>query len=384
MRIGIDVGFLLTKYSRSGIYIYLRQMLEGIYRIAPSEDISLFIPGFSKDCDPRTRNEIRRFFRGWSIRNWSFPKWAYNLRMRFSAHSCMQVFHFPFASSLSSFTEYAPSRANVFTIPDLTFIRYPNYHLPGNVEVWSQFCERAVKFADMILVYSEHTRQDVVRTLGIPEHKIQVTPLAAGSEFRLIADRSLVQRQLATFCLQNQRYILSVGTLEPRKNQSLLIRAFSRMLKLDPDLPHQLVLAGSKGWLYDSIFETVKQERLEDRVIFLGHCDPLEVLYNGADLMVYPSLYEGFGLPPLEAMACGTPVIASNSSSLPEVVGDAALTVDPEDEEALCEAMRGVLLDDELRKKMGCNGVRHAQQFSWERTAKATLDAYHEAYRMKF
>jgi glycosyltransferase involved in cell wall biosynthesis len=284
---------------------------------------------------------------------------------------------------MTSFPENIPDRANVFTLPDLTFLHYPQHHTSGNVSNWSRFCERAVKHGDMILTYSEHTRQDIVRTLGVPEHKIRVTPLAAGSEFRPIADRTLLRHQLASFGLQDQRYILSVGTLEPRKNQARLIRAFARLLRLEPGLPHQLVFAGGKGWDNEPIFEAVKQEGIEDRILFLGRSDPLEVLYNGADLMVYPSLYEGFGLPPLEALACGTPVITSNSSSLPEVVGDAALSVDPEDEEGLCEAMRHVLQDEKLRVELSAKGVQRARQFSWERTAATTLEAYQAAHRMK-
>jgi glycosyltransferase involved in cell wall biosynthesis len=380
MRIGIDAAVLVAPYLRSGIYIYIRHMLEGLYRSGIREAVTLFLPNFPKPVDPRLRAELQSSFRGWPVKVWHLPRWAYNLRVRLSAYSRMEVFHFP---SMTSFPENIPDRANVFTLPDLTFLHYPQHHTSGNVSNWSRFCERAVKHGDMILTYSEHTRQDIVRTLGVPEHKIRVTPLAAGSEFRPIADRALLRRQLASFGLQDQRYILSVGTLEPRKNQARLIRAFARLLRLEPGLPHQLVFAGGKGWDNEPIFEAVKQEGIEDRILFLGRSDPLEVLYNGADLMVYPSLYEGFGLPPLEALACGTPVITSNSSSLPEVVGDAALSVDPEDEEGLCEAMRHVLQDEKLRVELSAKGVQRARQFSWERTAATTLEAYQAAHRMK-
>lgn len=380
MRIGIDATLLVTPHLRAGIYVYVRSLIEGFQRIGMQKSIFLFLANYPKPPDAKLLAELKASFQGFSLKVFDMPKWAYNLRMRFSAYSRMEVFHYPCDSLL---WENVSRRANVFTVPDLTFIHFPQHHQEVVKSAWSKFCNRAIQHGDMILTYSEHAKQDIAQTLGVPEERICAAPLAAGPEFVPISDRDFVRQQLALFGLQDQRYILSVGTLEPRKNQARLVRAFGRLLRLEPSLPHQLVLAGGKGWYYEPIFETVTKEGLQDRVLFLGRSDPLEVLYNGADLMVYPSLYEGFGLPPLEAMACGTPVIASNRSSLPEVVGDAALTVEPEDEDAICESMRRLLLDDKLKSEMSAKGIERSRQFSWERTASATLEAYRKAHRMK-
>ena len=380
MRIGVDATILVSANLRAGLYNYTIRLLEGMYRIAFQKTINLFVANYPKPVDPGRFANLKESFRGWPVTLFNLPSWAYNIRMRLSAYSRMEVFHYPCDTM---FFENVPGRANVFTIPDLIPLNLPQYYQESFINHWKHYYERAVKHGDVILTYSEHAKQDIVRKYNVPEQTIHVTPLAAGTEFQPIQDRDMLHRQLSLFGLQGKRYILSVGTLEPRKNQVRLIRAFSRMLRLDASLPHLLVFAGGRFCEIEPIFDAVRQEGVEDRVVFLGRSDPLEVLYNGADLMVYPSLYEGFGLPPLEAMACGTPVITSNRSSLPEVVGDAALIVEPEDEDVLCEAMRQVLHDEKLREELAARGIQRAQQFSWERTAASTLEAYQAAHRMK-
>ncbi len=176
--------------------------------------------------------------------------------------------------------------------------------------------------------------------------------------------------QLASWGLQQGRYLLSVGTLEPRKNHALILESYA-LLKSRGQAPpgFKVVFAGGFGCWYDSLFERIRQFGLVDDVVLLGHAEPLADLYCGALMMVYPSLMEGFGLPPIEAMACGVPVITSNTSSLPEVVGDAALMIDPHDSEGLAEAMVQVLEDAVLRDELRARGLRRAPEFSWRRTA---------------
>jgi glycosyltransferase involved in cell wall biosynthesis len=175
------------------------------------------------------------------------------------------------------------------------------------------------------------------------------------------------------------RFILFVGTLEPRKNIIRLLEAYAR---IKDKLPHKLVIAGTKGWLYQPIFEAVKRLSLRNNVIFLGYVDDgnLPALYNLADLFVYPSIYEGFGLPVLEAMACGIPVITSNVSSLPEVAGDAAVLVDPYNVKELAGAMKHVLTNASLRKQVINKGFQQAKNFSWKKCARETLKVYEEVY----
>ena len=173
--------------------------------------------------------------------------------------------------------------------------------------------------------------------------------------------------------------ILNIGTLEPRKNVVTLIKAFKKLHERGLK-DYALVIAGEKGWLYKRIFEEVESSGAEQSIRLLGVArdEDLPLLYNCADLFVYPSLYEGFGLPPLEAMACGVPVITSNTSSLPEVVGNAGIMVDPHDINSLSEAMNNVLKDQELRCRMSRDGLKRSKMFTWEKTVSGVLKVYNE------
>ena len=175
-------------------------------------------------------------------------------------------------------------------------------------------------------------------------------------------------------------FILFVGVLQPRKNIPTLIKAYYKLKK--EGIKDKLVITGGKGWQYKEIFETVERLNLQKEVIFTGHIpdDDLPKLYNAADLFAFPSLYEGFGIPPLEAMACGIPVITSNTGSLPEVVGDAGIMVDPYDIDGLAKAMYEVLNNEGLKEEMVKKGLERAKMFSWKKCAKEVLDVYEEAY----
>jgi glycosyltransferase involved in cell wall biosynthesis len=193
--------------------------------------------------------------------------------------------------------------------------------------------------------------------------------------------RPLPVAQVAAFRAEHglpERFILFVGTLEPRKNVARLIEAFSRLPKNRPPL----MLVGGRGWFYDEVFRQIQVLDLSDQVRHLGYvpAEELPLWYNAASLFVYPSLYEGFGLPPLEAMACGTPVVASNGSSVPEVVGPAGLLVEPTDTEAMAAAMERALSDQDLRLRMRAAGLVQASGFSWRQTALGTVASYRRAF----
>jgi glycosyltransferase involved in cell wall biosynthesis len=181
-----------------------------------------------------------------------------------------------------------------------------------------------------------------------------------------------------------EHFILFLGTIEPRKNVQTLIRAYARWRQAETSLP-KLIVAGGKGWYYDRIFAAVESLGLTGDIIFPGYVEQeeLPLWYNAADLFVYPSRFEGFGLPVLEAMACGVPVVTTNASSLPEVAGDAALLVAPDDEGQLVEAMRCGLSDQTLRQEIRAKGLAQAARFSWEYTARRTLNSYHLAMEQK-
>ena len=231
--------------------------------------------------------------------------------------------------------------------------------------------------ADRVIVPSEAVREDVVRYLQVDRGRIAIIPYGCEERFRPVGDPKSFEAVKRKYGLPD-RYVLFLGTLEPRKNVAMLVRAFSLLHadQLGQDL--KLVIAGGRGWGYEGLFETVEALGLYDHVIFTGFVedDDLPDLYRGAHLFVYPSLYEGFGLPILEAMASGVPVIASHTSSMPEVAGDAALLVDPHDPEALASAMASVLGDEELREAFRQKGVARVKCFSWEAVARKTLEVY--------
>ncbi len=266
------------------------------------------------------------------------------------------------------------SRA-VFTVHDLIFCFFPEYHLPLNRWYLSLLLPRFLRRADAIIAVSENTRRDVIRVMGIPPEKTRVIYEGVSPAFRPLRDVAELARVREKYHLP-ARFILFLGTLEPRKNLLTLIEAY-RALANDPDAP-ALVLAGRKGWLYQPVFQRVRELGLEARVHFTEWVDGADMpaLINAAEIFVYPSLYEGFGLPPLEAMACGVPVICSNAASLPEVVGDGGILFDPRDVAALTLALRRALADETVRADLRERGLRQAQKFSWERAARATLQVY--------
>ena len=232
--------------------------------------------------------------------------------------------------------------------------------------------------ADLIIVPSQAVRRDVVQHLGVPEGRVAVTPHGCEARFSPEADDAASGAVRARYGLP-ARYVLAVGTLEPRKNLTTLLRAFARLQGAAGfDRQVGLVLAGARGWLDDPVFRTVQALGLEAAVRIPGFIDDddLPAVYRGAELVVFPSLYEGFGLPLLEAMACGVPVVAADTSALPEVAGGAAMLVDPLDVEGMAQAMARVLGDEALRGRLRDAGIARAAQFSWETAARRTLDAY--------
>jgi glycosyltransferase involved in cell wall biosynthesis len=266
---------------------------------------------------------------------------------------------------------------SLVTIHDLSFLFYP-HNSPASKRLYLRtFTKLSVQRARRVIAISENTKRDVVQQYGISPDKVDRIYYGLDPDFR-----PLPGEQVAAFRDRQglpKRFILFVGTLEPRKNVVRLIEAYARL----PGYSPPLLLVGGKGWLYNEIFARVEQLDLADRVRFVGYIpgEELPWWYNAADLFVYPSVYEGFGLPPLEAMACGTPVITSGVSSLPEVVGEAGLLVDPDDTQALTEAMERVLADTRQHELMRAAGLAQAQLFSWPEAARQTVDSYRHALR---
>ena len=268
----------------------------------------------------------------------------------------------------------------ILTVHDLSFLRLPWSSAPRLRAYLSKAVPRSAKRADFILADSENTRQDVIELLGVPSDKVEVLYAGVDERFKPTEDYAGIS---AKYRLP-ERFILSLGTLEPRKNYERLIEAFALLKeKMGPKDLTKLVIVGQKGWLYEGIFAAVEKWALQEEVLFPGYVadEDLPALYSAAALFVYPSLYEGFGLPPLEAMACGTPVVASNAPCLPEVLGDAALLVSPYDVEAIASAMEKALFDEELRLQLRERGLQRARLFTWEKSARKLLEIYKRVTR---
>ena len=266
---------------------------------------------------------------------------------------------------------------SVLTIHDLVFRLFPHYHKPLNYAFLNLAMPLFIRRADHLIAVSHSTRQDLVRLYDVDPDKITVIYEAADPRFRPqpIEEIRHVQRKYSL----PERFILSLGTLEPRKNYQRLVEALALLRQKPETEGWQLVIAGEKGWLYGPFFRRLEELGLEHEVILLGHVpnEDLPALYSAATLFVFPSLYEGFGLPPLEAMACGTPVVCSRASSLPEVGGRAARYVNPTSTEEIAQAIHEVLVDEVLQEEMRERGVEQAKRFSWERAAQETMALYH-------
>lgn len=264
---------------------------------------------------------------------------------------------------------------SVITIHDLAFLVYPHFLTKDAARYYGQI-DRAVRRADHIIAVSHSTKNDLIRMLGVPEEHITVIYEAADPRMRPIQREIALQRVEALYGVPDE-FILFVSTIEPRKNVGGLLRAYRR-LRDDYRLTPALVLAGSPGWLSDDIDALVTELHLEKCTYFLGRVetDDLPYLYNAARCLIHPAFYEGFGLTPLEAMACGAPVIVSNVSSLPEVVGDAALLVDPKQDEEITVALWRVLTDRDLEASLRMKARQRAASFSWRRAAEQTMDVY--------
>jgi glycosyltransferase involved in cell wall biosynthesis len=269
--------------------------------------------------------------------------------------------------------------AGVVTVHDLSFLRVPQCADPKLRAFLEGVVPCAVRRADRVLADSQSTADDLADLLGAPVEKISVVPGGVEPRFRRVRDAEQLKRVQTRYRLP-QWFILSVGTLEPRKNFPQLISAYAQ-LRRQTGLPHELVIAGKPGWLYQEIYDRVKDEGLTQHVHFPGFVadEDLPALYTLADLFVFPSLYEGFGLPPLEAMACGAPVVVSDNSSLPEAVGNAALLVKAEDQEALTDAMARILGNANLRARLTDLGRAQAARFTWRNSAEKLLEAYQRA-----
>lgn len=364
MRIGIDAR--LAYYRQAGISRYTLQLIEALARLESDDEFVVFQSVKSREpILSRNNFTMRRLLTPCHHRleQFSLPLELYTAKL--------DVLHSP-----DFIPPFRTKSRSVITIHDLNFMLYPHFLTKDAARYYGQI-DQAVRRADSIIAVSKATKQDVMRLLGVEDRKVRVIYEAASPYFRPLRSVQTTEQVRQRFGLGSD-FILFVSTIEPRKNVPNLLRAFRRLLD-SYRLDLKLVLVGARGWLFDDVFKLIGDLNLMDDVVWLGRVSTEELLwlYNAAQALIAPSFYEGFGLTPLEAMACGTPVVVSNVSSLPEIVGDAGLTVDPNDTEELAVAIWRVLSDTDLRASLIEKGLVRASCFSWDRAARETIEVYH-------
>lgn len=366
MRIGIDAR--LVFYNRGGIGEYIVQLVEALASLEAREDKFILLQSRKDKTSIISSNGFYRRSL-WTPCHNRFEQPALSFEI---SRLNLDLLHSP-----DFIPPFRRNYRSVITIHDLAFLLYPHFLTKESARYYGQI-DQAWRKTDHIIAVSEATKQDSIKMLGVPEKKITVIYEAANPIYRQLPQEQAIQYVRDKYKF-DQEYILFVSTIEPRKNLPGLLQAYRR-LRDEYKRNEILVLAGANGWLWEEVYETVNRLGLDDYVAFLGRVPSQDLvhLYNAARLLVHPSFYEGFGLTPLEAMTCGTPTIVSNTSSLPEVVGDAALLIDPHDIDGLTVAMWRVLTEKGLREDLICKGLKRAKQFSWEKAARQTLEVYHK------
>lgn len=365
MRIGFDGTPLLGQ--RSGVGYYTGNLLSALMELQPEWEYLLYsnrpLNGIEPPL-PHAQQVDQLYFppSRWLWMQTILPGTIHNSRPN--------LCHF--TNALAPIWQPAPF---VLTIHDASLFVYGHYHPRARHLTMRLTLPLIARRADAIITVSEHSRQDLIRVLGLKPEKIHVIYEAAGPMFRPVTDPSRLQVLRRKYKLP-PCFVLYVGTLEPRKNLLRLLRALKQIR--DEGLPHELVLAGAMGWMMETFNQEVRALGLEDAVHYLGYIpsEDLPGLFSLATVFAFPSLYEGFGLPPLEAMACDTPVLTSNRSSLAEICGDAAYLVDPQDEGAIAAGLGDLLRDEELRRSLRRKGLKRVADFSWQRAARETSAVY--------
>jgi len=364
LRVALDVRPLTT--SRAGVATYCRGLLYGFGRLPAGESPSLTL--YAKEAAPES---LPTFEGSWQAM--PAPLWLPLAVPRALLAGHIAVFHG--ANHMAPPWSPVPT---VITVHDLSALRMGGLHTWRNRLLTVPQMLLSLRQASRLIAVSRATASDLTRLPGIDAERVRVIYEAAAPGLAPAIPEQI--RSLSHRLDLPETFFLFLGALEPRKNVVTLVRALAE-LYAEGDHRAKLVIAGAEGWRNDEVFAEVTKRGLERDIRFAGYipAEDLPALYGAATAFVYPSLFEGFGLPPLEAMACGTPVICSNTSSLPEVVGDAAITVDPLATSDLAAALRAVLDDTDLRARLRHAGLQRAALFSWERTARETLEVYREA-----
>lgn len=378
IRIGIDISRSIEEST--GVGYYAKNLVHALAGVDSENDYILY--GIFCDCYPKRwkkavvpgasnfRLHQKRLPSWWVDRKWkNFGKYKERLMGE------IDVLH------STAFTMPLLSRPKiVVTVHDLGCFIFPQYHAAANYQFVTKHLHLAARRANLIIAVSESTKKDVQRYLHIPDEKIEVTYEAAGDIFFNRHPPDSIAAMKTKYHI-TKPYFLAVGSIEPRKNLSRALVAFKALLEMK-GANYQFVIAGGKGWKNEAFYTLLKKLDIDSHLVFTGYVkeEELPPLYQGAEAFIYPSIYEGFGLPVLEAMASGVPVITSNVSSLPEVAGDAALLVNPMEVFEIYEAMEALVTNPSLREDLKGKGLEQSKKFSWEKTALDTLKIYRKVF----
>jgi len=362
MRIAIDAHVAGTQHA--GVVTVIENLIEALASLDRANQYTIYLT---------EKNAISRYANRWpnfEVRHFR----ARSRYFRFFYGFPQQLRKYPADILLCQFNAPPSVRCKVVAIiHDLSFIRVPET-FPIKMRMQMQIMTRRTSMiASHIIAPSEYSRRDIINAYNVPENRVTRVPLAPPDWFEPVKNEGVLDDIKRKYALPNE-YILGLGSIQPRKNLARLIEAYASLVKRGIEIP-KLVLAGKLAWLSEATVQSAAFHDVVDRVIFTGHIseEDLPALYSGAKCFVYPSYFEGFGLPPLEAMRCGTPVITGNLTSLPEVVGVAALMVDPFEVTSIAKGLERVVSDTDLRESMRQKGAEQAAKFSWERTAGMTL-----------
>jgi len=375
--IGLNAHLLSLQagYRRGGIHNYIQQLIRHLAGADPSQRYVVFTGRTHRGL----QGQADQAGLGWQVSRWPTERpsvrvvWEQTVQPWVIRRAGVHLLH-----SLAFVSPVLSSVPAVITVHDLSFLRFPERFRPVNRLYLSTMIRLSCRRARRVIAVSQATADEIVCLLGVPSARIDVVPHGVEHE----RFQPVPSTELQTFRRENglpERFILYLGTLEPRKNLLTLLEAYGRTRAVREAIP--LIIAGGKGWYYKEIFERVEKLGLTDVVRFPGFVPDAEMplWYNAATVFVYPSLYEGFGLPLLEAMACGTPVIGASVSSIPEVVRDAGLLVAPDDVEELTDSLDRVLADSDLRADLSQRGRARASSYTWQATATATAASYRRA-----
>ena len=378
MKIGIDIS--RTVEESTGVGYYAKNLVHALAAIDPGDEYLLY--GIFCDCYPKNWKKAdvpkaRNFslHQRWYPSRYVMRQWMNFAKKRNQLLGGVDVLH------STAFTMPLVSRVKVIvTIHDLSFFHYPQHHTDANYRFVNRNVHLAARRADLIIADSVSTKRDIQRFLHVPDKKIEVVYLASGESFSARRSSEDIERVKNKYKIRKP-YFLAVGSIEPRKNLARALVAFKALIEMGR-VDYQCIIVGGQGWKNEAFYALLRKLDIDEHLVFTGYVpeEDLPLLYQGAGVFLYPSVYEGFGLPVLEAMSSGVPVITSKTSSLPEVAGDAALLVNPLDIFELYEAMEALATKPQLRKELALKGLEQSKKFSWEKTAQKTLEIYKRVF----